>query len=308
MDANFEKVQAKSRHLARKIRASSLPPQAANLAYNSVALPQLQYSLLMTTYSAQELEKIQKPLTRAFLPRMGFNSGMKRAVVFGPRKYGGYQMGNVDTNRGHDQIKYILGHIRMQDPLGLMMEAVLAQTQLFSGSGTHILEDPSQILNYVPVTWVTTVATFLAKIKSTIISKHAWKPTFQRTNDRFLMDDFRTHTQSKTQLSRLNACRLFLKVTTLADICDATGQYIERDKFDGTSEPAHSKYVWPKQVYPTIRMWKLWKSMLYKCYTNERPTLEITTHLAEWIPANLSTFWPSLFNHRSQTLHIEDPT
>ena len=77
MKTNLNKIEIKSRQLARKIKASSLNTQAANLAYNLVALPQLQYTLLMTTYSNQDIKKLQKPLTtRAFLSRMGLNSGM----------------------------------------------------------------------------------------------------------------------------------------------------------------------------------------------------------------------------------------
>jgi len=51
----------------------------------------------------------------------------------------------------------------------------------------------------------------------------AWTVPPLRQNDRYLMDDLADQGLPRAHLEKLNACRMFLQVTTLAEITDHTG-------------------------------------------------------------------------------------
>jgi len=53
-------------------------------------------------------------------------------------------------------------------------------------------------------------------------------PALQRVNDQTLMEAFMEHYRGAT-LVKLNACRLYLKITWLSDIADTTGTRIVDD-------------------------------------------------------------------------------
>ena len=53
--------------------------------------------------------------------------------------------------------------------------------------------------------------------------------TLRRVGDKFLIDSFHRHGFKGKQLVRLNLCRLFLQVTTLADIATADGKFITHE-------------------------------------------------------------------------------
>jgi len=61
------------------------------------------------------------------------------------------------------------------------------------------------------------------------------------SNDQFLILSFAQSGIGGTELSRINQCRIYLQVTTLADICNGTGAYILPDMWAG----------WPKQMFTT---------------------------------------------------------
>jgi len=50
-----------------------------------------------------------------------------------------------------------------------------------------------------------------------------------RINDQFLVQSFVESRIIGAELSRINRCRIYLQVTTLADICDGMGAYILPD-------------------------------------------------------------------------------
>ena len=165
--------------------------------------------------------------------------------------------------RGVLQLKYLLSHICQKDELGKLMVCVLEQTQMYAGVSSPILtnlnSEETHKLNYIPAGWIITIRTFLKTFDGSIEFPEAWKPTAQRQHDTIIMDKIHQTTQSKTTLSRINACQLYLRVSTIADITDPTGTYIEEQFITGDSQPCESKLLWPRQFYPSTKCWSAWK-------------------------------------------------
>jgi len=80
------------------------------------------------------------------------------------------------------------------------------------------------------------------------------------------MEDFRDQGLPRYQLERLNACRMYLAVTTLAEITDHTGVELLPQILSSPTKPTPpgltnislSTLCWPNVHLPTITCWKLW--------------------------------------------------
>jgi hypothetical protein len=76
---------------------------------------------------------------------------------------------------------------------------------------------------------------------------------------------------TKTETEMINACRLFLQATTVAEISNHQGTTVLRcahlGKLDEQKRPAlhslsKSLLQWPNQEYPSRKAWKISKSHL----------------------------------------------
>jgi hypothetical protein len=80
---------SKGKKMAHLISAQLIARSQGWLAYRSIYLPSMSYSLPSTSFTRRELANIQSSPIRALLSAMGFNQSMPREVVFGPNSIGG---------------------------------------------------------------------------------------------------------------------------------------------------------------------------------------------------------------------------
>ena len=83
------------------------------------------------------------------------------------------------------------------------------------------------------------------------------------------MNQFNTIDITINELRKLNCCRLYLRVTSLADICSSDGKTKMRRYKSCTAITASkirrkSHLGWPYQVNPNETTWKLWREALKK--------------------------------------------
>jgi hypothetical protein len=111
----------------------------------------------------------------------------------------------------------------------------LSWAQHNSGVGTPILENPTIPILYLETQWISSLRTALTSLGCKIqVDYSSVYPIQRQQQDAHLMDVFRERgTFKPNQLKSLNQCRLFLQVTVVSDICDASGQAISKDYFDG---------------------------------------------------------------------------
>ena len=70
-----------------------------------------------------------------------------------------------------------------------------------------------------------------------------------RHQDSCLMEDFLLEAPTAMELQQLNLCRLFLRVTTLSDICNANGRAVTKQCWEGT-QPTDAIQLWSRQQKP----------------------------------------------------------
>ena len=94
--------------------------------------------------------------------------------------------------------------------------------------------------------------------------------TTQRHNDTFLMDHAtEAYKKGAATLQKINRCRLFLRVTTLSDITDASGRYIEHHVWAG-ERPKHRKTTlnYPTYERPPKQDWSIFRKFLQRLLIN----------------------------------------
>jgi len=124
------------------------------------------------------------------------------------------------------------------------------------------------------------------------IRYEAWTIPPLREHDRYLMDDFYEHGIPTKQLEKLNACRMYLQVTTLAEITDHTGTALLSQALvssthatpKGLTNISKSNLTWPTVYPPHSSCWKLWSRTVRTLYTGSASRMKLRNALGPWNP------------------------
>jgi hypothetical protein len=96
---------------------------------------------------------------------------------------------------------------------------------VLAGITTSPLEEMHSI-SYVSSPWVTSLRTFLTQFNSTIHIPQIKPINLTSVNDKPIMDTEHLSDISKLDQEMINACRIFLQVNTLSEICSQQGTHI----------------------------------------------------------------------------------
>jgi hypothetical protein len=171
------------------------------------------------------LIQFQRKAVDAFLPAMGYDHSFPREIVYGPRSFGGLNLGHLYTEQCTAKINTMMLHIRANTTLGRIMRLNLMWTQLYSGMGIPIFESIDK-LTYVTDNWFVQIRDFLISIQGTISINNLWTPKIERIGDSILMELFKNSGLPPASLQLVNNWRIHFQVITLSDICNAAGTYL----------------------------------------------------------------------------------
>ncbi len=98
---------------------------------------------------------------------------------------------------------------------------------------------------------------------------------------------------NKSQLEQVNACYMFLQVTTLAEVVDHTGMLIllqvlepsSHNRPDGLTHLSSSKLQWPCISPPSVASWCLWTQTICNLFTGTPNGTKLQHTLGAWTPA-----------------------
>ena len=107
--------------------------------YPSYWISKFRYVAPVVGFSKLFCESTEKPVVASCLSATGFNMRFTRAVVFGSYKYGGMQWESMYSVQLHEKIKNFLRNSRSESRLGKLLQTTPETAQLFSGSGSHVL-------------------------------------------------------------------------------------------------------------------------------------------------------------------------
>jgi hypothetical protein len=289
-----------------KIATSHLPKEAALLSYTMFLLPQLGYPLPAMTLSEADCHTIQSPTLMALLPKLHLNRHIARSIVFGPHLYGGMSLKSLYFIQSIGQLTLFKGHIRGRDKSNKLLRISLSYLQLAVGSITSVLQlDAVKYSAWMENTWLLSFWKFLSKINLKVQLQDQWLPSVTREHDIALMDFFITQGYKNSQLGRLNRCRIYLQVITLADITSASGSNIIPDILSGIPLIDRKSHLqWPCQQRPPQGDWTLWAQALRPL----QPRSTLLQPLGQWLTSTTHQTWFWFMDPSNSLLYQCDPS
>jgi hypothetical protein len=114
------------------------------------------------------------------------------------------------------------------------------------------------------------------------------------------------------KIQTLNLCRLYLRVESLAEICDTDGTRVLPSAWNGRSLPSTSSLLWPRQGRPLC--WATWRQAIAELFLQDTTaahrkvaTLFLRNRLGRWHPTfSRDRSWPAYQDR--EHLFIKDRT
>jgi hypothetical protein len=142
---------------------------------------------------------------------------------------------DMSVEQGVWGIPHLTDQVFSKDSVGNLIVIALWSLQIKSGSGSHLLENPSNWIPYITPCWLTSIQDFINKSKIKIKVVSAQLVPTSRKQDRYIMDEIQQlGTFNNHQLFDSNTVRMHLRLTTLSDVVvDAQGKCITEEIFKG---------------------------------------------------------------------------
>jgi hypothetical protein len=183
-----------------------------------------------------------RTIINSFIPKCGYNRNTARAIIFGPLHLAGAGLTPLSyLIQGEGQILQFIKFWRTDTPTSRLLRVATAWSQYQSGISSSILENVHTPLPHLEARWLPSLRTFLSRINTSIELDNPYITPLQRKGDLHIMDSVLNSGLFTTiEINQINYCRLHLQVTTLSDICQANGVYINKSFCNGTTATTSS--------------------------------------------------------------------
>ena len=285
----IEMMKSKAMDWADYIRTGHLSPSDTWVALSTTIWRTLEYPLAALMLSDDDLKSTVWPIISVVLPKMGMSRCLPRALRYGPLEAGGVGLRDLYMVMGIARIQYLLEHPWKHTPTGHLIrsnwESITLETGLFGPlSKSHFPIFSKWLLT--PSTWVRSTLQFLHEEKVSFTSNLSFTTlTSKRLRDSPIMLGFSRVVESSSALMRLNRCRIFLKVVSVADISTTDGTEISESLFGTTQELPYrtchrNAFAWPGQDRPPLADWSFWKESIKSAFCASNWML--ATPLGDW--------------------------
>ena len=243
----------------------------------------------------------------ALTPRCGVNRTMALPIRYAPISIGGGGFTELFTEQCYAQISTALKFLRTPTSQpGITLRILISWVQAYIGTSYFVWKDVHRICPPVPAPWVMAVRGALKHVHGSIDIQDpdSLIPPPLRQNDIYLMDHAISQGLRQQHLSRINSCRRYLQVVTLADIANPKGTAIYQCAKSGVEcdfEPwiLGERFNQPR---PSPAAWKTWRTFLHS-FENTRGTLIQPLH--SWTRPHHYCRWrqPYIYDPATKSLY-----
>jgi hypothetical protein len=115
----------------------------------------------------------------------------------------------------------------------------------------------------------------------------------RRVDDQHIIQAFTDHGYTDKQLKKLNLCRMWAQVITLADITTGDGKHLTQDcKEANCISICHHSIKWPKAGQPDRTCCRLWTEAIENCFLRADDRHErLSRPLGPWTQPPLDWKW-----------------
>jgi hypothetical protein len=142
---------------------------------------------------------------------------------------------------------------------------MLAWAQLGTGMGFSLLASPEKAVPHLECKVTKSIQSGLASIGARTESKETFVSLPRRASDSHIMDGVvETKHFNKSQLNKINACRLYMQATLVSDITTPCGRHIHPAYYKGKKSRRINwpTIQYPRQAKPDQPSWALWRKGL----------------------------------------------
>jgi hypothetical protein len=165
-DQEKQALMSKCATFARVINCSYLTRKETKYFYDGIYKPCVGYSLPLTYFKFQELDKIQRKVHEAMITHCGFNRNTAKEVIYGVQQWGGAAFTHLYDTQGYGQIaQFIKSWCSPHTHQGKMLRIALYWAQYCTGVSFPILETTNIPLHQVEAEWILSLRRYLHDIQ-----------------------------------------------------------------------------------------------------------------------------------------------
>ena len=266
-------LKEKADTFASRILSPQLTVTDVQVFHRSIYIPSMRYSLSSLAINEECMATVQSRIIPAILQKLHVNRHLPTSIRHGPSEMGGLDLYDLRTEAGLEAIKFFRNAIYSESENGKLLRLSLESSQLESGLGVPLLENPQLYVSYLTPTWTMSLRQFLSNHNITISLTDPVSFPLRSSTDQYIMQNTHLMRYTPIQLRDLNLVRLYLQVFTLADMADPSRpNAILLDYLDAKRPSTwQSKSAWPRQSAPTPSQRRLWKRFLVSSYLRYLP-------------------------------------
>ena len=269
-DQAIDQLHDKAKKWSDYITTGHLKATEARLALDSTIMRTLCYPLPALTLSHKECNRIMKPVLDASLAKTHVCRNFPHSVIYGPKSEKGLGITNLFLSQGLSHISYIQQYLADPDNItGSFLRNSIEALKVEIGVGLNLFTLNYERYKHIATDcWIKDVWKFSSKYDINLQECLTANVKLRRRKDKFIMTHITgLHCYGASEIAHINRCRLYLQVTTLADITTACGKQFSHSayhcKFD-QSRPHY--YNWPVQPRPYRYARRLWKQAIKKAF------------------------------------------
>lgn len=256
-------------------------------------IPQMRYGLTLSQFTQEQCQELTVSINKAFLPKMRVNRHMKRAVVWGPKEWGGMGL-NTDVYclQAQCALTYMIRALRWDKVVAEDILTTIDQLQMLAGFETPVLEGVTLKIAHKETGWLLNLREMMKKYDMSLWVENTWQPQRHRLYDRSIMEEFAT-TENLRPKERLLAAefRLWLRVTMISELANEIGTEIDYHRIENDSEwRARSNLDWPNHIEPRDEHRAAFRKGLRETFCTEmsshsgRANFKLDQPLGRWYP------------------------
>jgi len=169
-----------------------------------------------------------------------------------------------------------------------MMEILIKQYQLWAGIQNSVLVDMAPCPR-VPNHWLSQIRSTMCTY-NTLIQHKAWSESPLHQNDVYIMEAAQELVFTNSQLKQINACRMHLQITTLAEMTDHTSmpllpQVLTNNQHMAPEELqtiSTSLLMRPNIHQLSLASWCLWTNTICTLFAGALCNTKLTHPLGAW--------------------------
>ena len=292
-------LKKKADDFPRRILSPRLTPSDIAIFHRAIYIPSMRYSLAAVAADEESLSTVQSKVLKSILQKLHISSTIPTSLRHGPPELGGLGLYDLRTEAGIEAIKFLRNSLYCDSEAGNLIRLNLQYSQRESGVGFHLLEQPQVYIPYLTPSWILSIRQFLSNNNMSITVSDIHLDTLNGDTDSYIMQADHLQRYDNAQQSDINLVRIWLQVSTLADMIDPSRpKCILLSYLDGERPPGFLlSDTWPRQTQPSKSQLRLWKRYIKSSYLRYIPYWKTPPTLATApspplpiIPTNLDDY------------------